>query len=165
MQFRPERPSDAEAIQAIVTSAFESAPHSDGTEAAIVERLRTNGALTLSLVAECEGEAVGHVAFSPVTINGVHTDWLGLAPIAILPIWQRKGIGEALVRSGLDRIAAMDAAGCVVLGDPAFYRRFGFVSDAALRYADVPTEYFQRLVLRGKAPAGIVDYHASFSGN
>jgi putative acetyltransferase len=107
---------------------------------------------------------VGHAAFSPVSVAGAGSGWYGLGPVSVEPRWQRQGIGQALIRSGLDRLGELSAAGCVVLGDPDYYRRFGFESDPELRYADAPTPYFQRLVLRGPAPRGEAIYHPAFGG-
>ena len=81
---REERPGDEQAITALVDAAFRDAPHSDGTEAAIVERLRADGDLALSLVA-AEGSLVGHVAFSPVTLSDGTARWYGLGPVAVSP--------------------------------------------------------------------------------
>jgi putative acetyltransferase len=162
MIFRPERDGDAPAIRAVTAAAFKDAPHSSGTEAAIVDALRDAGALTLSLVAESEDRVVGHAAFSPVTIDGKADRWFGLGPVSVEPAEQRRGIGKALIREGLKRLAAAGAEGCVVLGDPAYYRRFGFISDARLRYGEVPPEYFQRLSFTGAEPEGEVAYHPGF---
>lgn len=82
--------------------------------------------------------------------------------MSVAPARQRKGIGDALIRAGLARLEQQGAQGCVVLGDPRYYRRFGFVADPALRYAEVPPEYFQRLAFSGAAPAGVVTYHPAF---
>jgi putative acetyltransferase len=128
-----------------VTSAFGDAPHSSGNKAAIVDGLREGGALTISLIAEDEGELVGHVAFSPVKINAEAVDWYRLGPIAVRPDKQRRRIGRALIEGGLDCIRPLHARGCVVLGDPAYYGRFGFRNNPALRNARVPAEYFQQL--------------------
>lgn len=159
---RLEGPADPPRIRSLTQAAFAGAPHSSGTEAAIVDALRATGALSLSLVAELEGAVVGHVAFSPVRIEGVDLGWLGLGPVSVAPSAQRRGIGTALVEAGLARIRADGAAGCVVLGDPAFYRRFGFTADPALRYGDVPPAYFQSQRFRGPAPRGAVAYHPAF---
>jgi putative acetyltransferase len=102
------------------------------------------------------------VAFSPVTINGEAVRWFGLGPVSVEPAMQRRGIGRALIRDGLERLRSAGAEGCVLLGDPAYYRRFGFVSDPKLRYGDVPPEYFQRLSFNGAEPEGEVAYHAGF---
>ena len=162
MVVRPETAEDAAAIRALTVAAFKDVPYSSGTEAAIVDALRDAGALALSLVAEDHGRIVGHVAFSPVTINGEAGRWFGLGPISVEPGQQRRGIGQALIQDGLERLKAAGAEGCVLLGDPAYYRRFGFVSDAKLRYGDVPPDYFQRLSFNGAEPEGEVAYHAGF---
>ena len=160
MQIRDERNEDADAIRRSTAAAFAQAPHSSGTEPRIVDALRDAGALAVSLVAiSDDGSVVGHVAFSPVRIGGEAGRWYGLGPVSIVPEMQRQGIGEALIREGLARLAALNAEGCVVLGDPAYYGRFGFVSDPALTYGDKPSAYFQRLVLMGKPRQGDVSYH------
>lgn len=161
MEIRDESIGDAPAISRLVTEAFRDAPHSDGTEAAIVERLRSAAALTLSLVAVEGGAILGHVAFSPVTVAGEDRDWFGLGPLAVRASDRRRGVGAALVRAGLERLTRDGAAGCVVLGDPAYYARFGFRADPALTLDGVPPEYFQALRLGG-ADAGAVAYHRAF---
>lgn len=154
---------DAAAIGEITAAAFANAPHGSGTEARIVEALRRAGALTVSLVATSDdGRIVGHVAFSPVRIDGTAGRWYGLGPVSVAPELQRHDIGGALIREGLARLATMNADGCVVLGDPTYYGSFGFVSDPALTYGGEPSPYFQRLVLRGRAPKGDVSYHPAF---
>ena len=159
---RPERPDEAAAIRALIERAFKGVPYSDETEGKIVAELRAAGALTLSLVAVQEGQIVGHVAFSPVSINGEAGDWFGLGPLAVAPDQRRQGLGARLVSDGLRQLKALKAQGCVVFGDAAYYGRFGFESDAALNYADAPSGYFQRLVFRGAPPEGMVTYHAAF---
>jgi putative acetyltransferase len=160
-RIRPEAPEDAPAIGALVTAAFESAAHSDGTEAEIVAGLRRAGDLTLSLVAENEA-ILGHIAFSPVFISDGSDHWYGLAPVSVTPDRQSQGIGAALVRHGLAELRSRAARGCVVLGDPAYYGRFGFVADPALIYPGVPDGLFQRIVLAGDAPHGTVQYARAF---
>lgn len=163
MIIRSERPCDAEAIGAVVTAAFAQALHASGTEAAIVDALRAAGALTISLVAEDEdGAVMGHVAFSPVTIDGRQIGWFGLGPVAVRPDRQRGGVGQALIRAGLDRLKAQGAQGCVVLGEPAYYGRFGFRSDPGLRYRDAPVAYFQRLDFGSGRPTGMAGYPQAF---
>ena len=164
MRIRPELPSDAPAIAALIGSAFADAEHSDGNEAAIVEGLREGGALAVSLVAVEDGGIIGHVAFSPVRIEGHDAGWFGLGPVAVEPQRQRCGIGESLINDGLTRLHALGAHGCVVLGDPAYYGRFGFVFDDRLRYPGPPAQYFQALVLAGPIPTGNVSYHPAFDG-
>lgn len=159
---REETPADAAAIRTLITQAFASAPHASGSEAAIVDALRRRGELTVSLVAERAGRVVGHVAFSPVTVADGAADWYGLGPVAVLPDQQGQGIGAALIEAGLARLRAAAAAGCVVLGEPAYYRRFGFVHDAALRFEAAPAEYFMALPFTGRRAAGTVDYSPAF---
>lgn len=155
---RDEAPDDAAAIAALLTAAFRDAPRSDGSEAAIVARLRAAGALTLSLVAADAAGLAGHVAFSPVRA-GDAPGWQGLAPLAVRADARRRGIGAALVRAGLARLRGLGAAGCVVLGDPAYYGRFGFAADPRLTLAGVPAPHFQILRLVGPMPTGRAEYH------
>lgn len=166
MNLRDERPEDADAIHAVTDAAFEGHPHSGGTEAFIVAALRRANALTFSLVTDENGKVVGHIAFSPVRIttdDGAAVEgWYGLGPVSVAPSHQRRGIGSALIREGLRRLRGQDATGCVLLGDPAYYARFGFVADAGLRYPGPPPEYFQSLAFEGTVPLGTVAYHAAF---
>lgn len=160
MIIRPEQPSDVAAIHALTDAAFATAPHASGTEAQIVDDLRAAGHLHLSLVAEQDGRLVGHAALSPVQIAGA-AGWFGLGPVSVAPDHQRAGIGAALIRSGLAQLAATGAAGCVVLGDPAYYRRFGF-APGSLRYPGPPPEYFLQQPFGTPAPDGIVRYAPAF---
>ena len=163
MQLRAQTAADHAAIGGVIDAAFALAQHRGGNEARIVAALRASGALTLSWVAEVEGEVVGHVAVSPVTISDSTADWYGLGPVAVLPAFQRQGIADALIRTVLAQLAARSAAGCVVLGDPAYYTRFGFAPHAPLFYPDVPPEYFMALPLTGPLPAGRVQYADAFA--
>lgn len=120
---RPEEPADAVAIRRVLEAAFPTAD-----EARLVDSLRAAGHLLISLVAEEDHAVVGHVAFSPVrideeTIRGIG---LGLAPLAVLPDHQRRGIGGRLVGEGLAACRRAGYGFVVVLGEPAYYRRFGF---------------------------------------
>ena len=97
-----------------------------------------------------------------VAIDGAK-DWYGLGPVAVAPRDQGHGVGSALIRAGLAELAERGAAGCVVLGEPDYYGRFGFRNDGELRYADAPPQYFQSLPFGDDAPKGEVRYHPSFS--
>lgn len=121
---RPEAPADATGIRAVNELAFPT-----HAEARLVDALRTNGGLTLSLVAVDEGAIVGHVAFSPVTIDG-GGNAVGLAPMAVTPEHQRRGIGGLLIARGLELLSGRFAC-CVVLGHKAYYPRHGFVPASA----------------------------------
>lgn len=162
MQIRPERPQDATTIHALTDAAFKGMPFSDGSEPRVIDALRAAGALTLSLVATEGEEIVGHVAFSPVTINGESGDWYGLGPVSVWPDRQRQGVGQALIREGLRRLRSLGAGGCVLLGNPAYYARFGFENVPDLRHAGAPTWAFQGLTLNGPRPKGEVTFHPGF---
>lgn len=165
MQIRAERPGDEQAISALITAAFLSAEHCAGNEARIVEKLREANSLTISLVATEINDIVGHVAFSPVNIDGRSDGWFGLGPVAVMPNRQRVGIGSALIKAGLARLRERGSRGCVVLGDPAYYSGFGFTADPNLRLAGVPPEYFQRLPFDEQSCVGVVDYHSAFAAD
>lgn len=165
MQIRQERPKDATTIRALTDAAFKGMPFSDQTEAQVIDRLRAAGALTLSLVATEGGEIIGHVAFSPVTIDGQAGDWYGLGPVSVWPDHQRTGVGQALIRAGLQRLQSKNAGGCVLLGDPAYYCRFGFETDADLYNVGAPPWAFQRLILNGPRPSGEVRFHPAFDAS
>ncbi|MBU0908249.1 MAG: N-acetyltransferase, partial [Proteobacteria bacterium] len=126
MIIRPETPADIEAISTVTIAAFENHPISHQTEQFIITALRAAHALTLSLVAELDGQVVGHIAFSPVTISDGSQNWHGLGPISVLPEYQRQGIGKALMQEGLSRLKALGSNGCVLVGPPEYYHRFGF---------------------------------------
>ena len=162
MQVRPERPEDAITIHSLTDTAFKGRPFSDGAEAQVIDQLRATGALTLSLVATQDGEILGHIAFSPVTIDGEAGGWYALGPVSVWRDRQRTGIGQALIREGLGRLQAIGAGGCVLLGDPAYYARFGFENDPNLRYVGAPPWAFQCLTLSGPRPRGEVSFHPAF---
>lgn len=159
---RQECDSDDEAIKELTFAAFDGQPYSDGTEAEIPGRLRDAGALTLSLVAEQEGQLVGHVAFSPVTLSDGAKAWFGLGPVSVHPDHQRGGIGSALIREGLSQLQEAHAAGVVALGDPNYYRRFGFRSEPSLTFPGFPASHFMAISFTGEFPEATVRYHAAF---
>lgn len=162
MHLRTEVIDDEDAIDRVVSSAFAALSHCNNTEAQIVRELRIAGDLTLSLVAELGGAVAGHVAFSPVAIDGAHEAWFGLGPLAVLPSLQRRGIGSALVERGLAMLRERGAKGCAVLGDPNYYGRFGFVSDGGLRYGTVPRRFIQGIAFEGGRPSGELTYAPAF---
>lgn len=162
MNIRPERPDDAPFIAGVVERAFATEEHSSRTEQFIVRELRRAGALSVSLVAVEAETIVGHVAFSPVTISDGTLQWYGLGPVAVEPSRQSQGIGTAFIRAGIEKLIALNAAGCVVLGDPAYYGRFGFKGVQSLEYPGPPSEYFMARLFKGAMPQGVVAYHAAF---
>ena len=118
MHIRKEQPGDIAAIRRLTDEAFRGVPYSNQKEAAIIDALRLASALTLSLVAEEERSLLGHVAFSPVLIDGTDCNWYGLGPVSVQPGRQGEGIGSTLIREGLLRLQEVGAKGCVLLGDP-----------------------------------------------
>lgn len=114
-------------------------------------------------MAEQGGEVVGHVALSPVLISDGSTDWYGLGPISVKLELQGKGIGSLLMCAALQRLRERGAAGCLLVGDPSYYSRFGFKSEPSLVLPDVPPQYFQALLLGPSLPRGVVTFHEAFS--
>ena len=160
---RREKPEGIASIYDVTVAAFLEAPHTGHTEQFIVAALRNSKALTVSLVAENAGEIVGHVALSPVTISDGASHWYGLGPISVLPKEQGKGIGSLLMGKAIAELKGLKANGCVLLGDPNYYHRFGFEPINELVLPDVPPEYFQALLIQGAYPQGSVAYHDAFS--
>jgi putative acetyltransferase len=163
MHIRDEMPSDEAAIESVIAAAFRDMPYSRQTETFIMAALRRAGALTLSLVAEDEGHICGQAAFSPVEIDGRPSDWYGAGPIAVAPEHQRQGIGSALMEEGLGRLHGLGAGGCMLVGDPAWYQRFGFRNEPRLTLAGVPPEVFMILPLGKTVPEGKVAFHPAFA--
>lgn len=102
------------------------------------------------------------MAVSPVSISDGRTDWYGLGPISVEPDLQGQGIGGLLMRAALELLRKRGAGGCVLVGDPAFYSRFGFEVEPGLVLPDVPPEYFQALHFGPSSPRGIVTFHEAF---
>jgi putative acetyltransferase len=162
MSIRKEKPSDIEAITQVTIAAFKTLEISNQTEQFIIHALRAADALTLSLVAEMGDRIVGHIAFSPVTISDGTTDWYGLGPISVLPEYQRQGIGTSLVDRGLSLLKGLGGRGCVLVGDPNYYQRFGFKNYPELIHEGVPPEVFLALPFTETVPRGIVGFHEGF---
>lgn len=159
---RLEAEGDADGIREVNVAAFRDHPISRQTEHLIVDALRDAGALELSLVAIGDGRIVGHIAFSSAEISDSEAGWMLLGPVAVLPDLQGEGVGSALVESGLEELRARGAKGCVLVGDPGFYGRFGFTTFPNLSYEGVPDEYVLALPLAGDAPSGCIKAHAAF---
>ncbi|UJW82958.1 GNAT family N-acetyltransferase [Hydrogenophaga sp. SL48] len=159
---RPEAPADADAIATLTTAAFLNAPHTSHTEAFIVNALRRAGAMSVSLVVAQGGALVGHVATSPVVVADGTPGWHGLGPISVSPEHQGKGIGSALMQAALQALRDQGAAGIMLVGDPGYYRRFGFRQEPQLVYPGIPPEYFMVLPFTGALPQGTVSFHEAF---
>jgi putative acetyltransferase len=164
VEVRDAGPADAGAVRAVHTAAFPTAGEAD-----LVEALERAGDAVVSLVAEREGEIVGHVLLSRVAASGEGRTYraLGLAPLAVLPEAQRKGIGGALVAAALERAAAAGEELVFLLGDPAFYGRFGFSTTCAAPFASpYAGPHLLALRLRDDVPlprAGRADYADAFA--
>lgn len=163
MKIRKEKKSDIETIFNITKKAFENHPYSRQTEPFIINALRAAKALTLSLVCELEGKVVGHIAFSPATISDGSQNWYVLGPISVLPEFQKQGIGTALIQEGLRALKSLGAKGCVLVGEPEFYKKSGFENSRDLVFGGVPQQYVLALPLNNKTAHGQVTHHPAFS--
>lgn len=170
VKIRVEKNSDHSRIESLTYQAFENHPHhapgASPTEHLIVNKLRENGALSLSLVAEDDAEIVGHIAFSPVTIGGEAGNWYGLGPVSVLPNRQGERIGSQLIEAGVATLQKQGAGGIVLLGEPGYYGRFGFKTNENLILPGVPAEYFLIQSLADNEtplPSGEVAYDSAFS--
>ncbi|MFI5495499.1 GNAT family N-acetyltransferase [Actinoplanes sp. NPDC051859] len=147
MNLRTERPEDAEAIRSLLTAAFET-----DVEARLVEALRASDAWLpgLSVVGEVDGRVVAHALFSRIEVGSAPA--LALGPVAVLPEEQRRGLGAAVITEGLRLATAAGERLVLVLGDPAYYRRFGFVPAAPYKISSPWSDLgdaWQVLVLAG----------------
>jgi putative acetyltransferase len=116
---RNETSADVGTIAEVTIAAFRTLEISNHTEQFIIDALRAAKALTFSLVAEVDGRLVGHIAFSPVIISDGTPNRYGLGPVSVLPEYQRKGIGKALIEEGLSRLKSLNAQGCCLVVHPA----------------------------------------------
>lgn len=160
---RAERQEDISAVRRVLEAAFPTPAEAD-----LADRLRARGQAVIALVAEDEGEIVGHVLFSPLTLEPLAgTVGLGLGPIAVLPDHEKRGVGRRLVQNGLAECRRWGAGFVAVLGDPEYYGRFGFepAGEYGLRNAFGAGEHFMVFELRkhGLPPRGtLVRYAPEF---
>ncbi len=165
LRIRPEEYEEIDYINAIIIAAFRG-----HDEARLVSSLREKDALSLSLVADIDDEVVGYIAFSPMEVefNMMNKLYLGLAPLAVKPAFQKQKVGSKLVRAGLEQCMAMGWYGVFVLGDPKYYSRFGFRSAVDLGFTceyEVPHEHFMAVPLRPgglEGSGGLAKYHPLF---
>ncbi len=160
-EIRLARDEDRSAIRRVHESAFET----DG-EAKLVDALRADGSIVISLVAGIGGAVVGSVVYSRLLADGENVGATALAPVAVVPSRQRKGIGGALIGEAHRRLAAMNERLVIVLGDPAYYRRFGFSVEAARRFRtpyDGPYLMALDIAAAGAQIAGRITYPPAFA--
>jgi putative acetyltransferase len=155
VSIRDERPGDVAAIHRVVAAAFKSRAEAD-----LVDKLRANGRFALSLVAVQGGAVVGHVLLTDVSLagHGLVPRGAGLAPLAVRPTFQQRGIGAMLMRAALERALRSGYGFVCLVGDPAYYQRFGFRPAATLGLAsefEVPPEAFLAIELAPGALAGV----------
>lgn len=165
---RPARAEDAGAIDAVIRAAFTGSGHGYQGEAELVRMLEADGDALVSLVAEAGGAVAGHVLFSRMDVeaDGAALSAAGLAPVSVAPERQGRGIGAALIRAGLDALRAQGAAISFVLGNEAYYPRFGYSPDLAARFASpFAGPHFMAMMLDSDAPwplGGRADYAPAF---
>lgn len=164
MLIREEKPEDLAGIRAVVAAAFGRAAEAD-----IVDALRERAQPFVSLVAEHQGEVVGHVLFTPVTVAGMaDTKMMGLAPMAVAPTYQVRGVGTALVLTGFEQLRLQGMTAVVVVGHPSYYPRFGFVPASGFGLTseyNVPDDVFMACELDPGAlqgTTGLISYHPAF---
>ena len=159
---RDQTEADFTAVHDLVIAAFKTLPVACGREQFLMDELWRSGAATVALVAEEDGVIVGQAAFSKVLVSGADVGWHGCGPVSVLPARHKQGIGSALMREGLNRLRSLGSKGCVVVGDPAYYPRFGFAGTDAMSLPGVPPEVFMAIRFDGNMPRGVVAFDKAF---
>ncbi|MFN3239604.1 MAG: GNAT family N-acetyltransferase [Pseudomonadales bacterium] len=163
VMIRPEQSGDFGKITVLIDEAFAGMPYAGGDESEVVLRLRQQNALSLGLLAEVDGELVGHIAFSPVKADDGSSGWFALGPVAVFPQFQSMGIGGKLITEGLRQIQGRGGVGCMLTGNPDYYRRFGFEFSAGNCPPNETAEYFMiKRLTDAAAPAGALHFHPAF---
>ena len=159
---RAEMASDMAAIHDLSRRSFAGKSFSDGFELDMIDALRSAGVLTVSLVAEQAGTIIGHIALSPAHAQDGSGGWYTLGPISVDPARQRQGIGGKLIAEGMRRLGAMNATGCVLIGDTNYYPRHGFVRRPDLAPPNEPAAHYMVRALSGRTPDTTVEFHPVF---
>lgn len=162
IEVRPEKEQDWPTIHEITKLAFAGRPYSDGDEPELIDHLREKDLLILSLVAIDNGEIVGQITFSEASIESKTGPWFALGPVSVTPERQGEGIGSLLIETGLSEITKLDALGCILTGNPDYYRRFGFKFAPENCPANEPEEYFMLKLLSSEKPEGRFAFHETF---
>jgi putative acetyltransferase len=165
IDIRDEEQADQSAIRLVTEIAFRDRPYAGGDEQDVIDRLRAGGALTLSMVALDGDELIGQITLSPAKINDGSGPWFALGPVSVTPTRQGEGIGAALINEGLKRIELLGALGCILTGNPDYYRRFGFQLSPPNTPANEPEEFFMLKLLKGPQPSGTFSFHDAFYGD
>jgi len=169
---RPEQECDHASIRNLTKAAFSASEFGHNGEAGLVDKIREAGGAALSLVGESHAKIVGHILFSPLTLQarrGV-VEGVGLGPMSVSPDQQRQGIGGDLIREGLNRLKAIECPFVVVFGHAEYYPRFGFVpaADMGITHAfeGLPQELLFVNILaptvRDQIADGVAIYHPAF---
>ena len=164
VRIRPENTSEGTVIRNVLFHAYNDHQYSERKEHRVVDALRHSDAHTLSLVAEDPKRGVvGHLSVSPVAINGEDMGWYCIGPVGVLPEEQKKGVGTALLRRAVRTMDSMGAEGLVLIGNPAYSKRFGFRNDSRLTIPELQPEQVMILPLGKEVPTGIVELHPAFT--
>lgn len=161
---RPERPDDEVAVHDVTARAFAPMPFAGGDEQLLPARFRAAGVLALSSVAELDGKVVGQVTLTPALAADGSPDWFALGPISVEPDLHKHGIGSRLIAAAIAWMREQGAAGCALVGNPAYYSRFGWKPFPSLAPQGEPAEYYQILPLRIAEPETVVSFHPLFYG-
>jgi len=161
---RKENNSDHDTIRSVTEIAFRGKPYAGGDEQIVIDRLRKSGKLALSDVALIDDVAVGHIAFSPAKASDNSQPWFALGPVSVLPEYQGNGIGSKLILEGLAQIEKQGALGCVLTGNPNYYRKFDF--DLAPEHApsDEDRDHFMMRCFTNFKPRGPLFFDSAFYG-
>ena len=158
IDIRPEVEADYERVHAITEAAFAPMPFSNVSEPRVIRTLREDSDVTLALVAQMDSRPVGHIMFSPIKVTDGGDGWIALGPVSVDPDHQKQGVGHALIVEGLKRIERTGAPGCILIGNPAYYSRFGFIGDGRITYRDLPAPVVQWLSFGQEKPGGEVTF-------
>jgi putative acetyltransferase len=164
IEVRAEQESDWKSIYDVTQRAFEGKPYADGDEPELIDGLRETGVLALSLVALDQGRLVGQITFSPADIASGSGPWYALGPVSVTPERQGEGIGTLLIETGLSEISKRGALGCILTGNPIYYRRFGFEFSPANCPHNEAQEHFMVKLLSTQRPVGRFAFHETFYG-
>lgn len=159
---REERAGDEDAIREMTVRAFDGHPYSEGDEASVIDGLRADGDLVLSLVAVEHEVVIAQVSYSTARLSNGEAGWMVIGPIAVAPARQGEGIGRALMDAGEAAMRAMGAKGITVLGDPQLYGKFGYRQHTPMKLEGELGEYLQVKSFGAAIPAAKISYAPAF---